>query len=229
MKRVLLSLFIMLIPFAVSAQTERKAERAGKVHNKTYNTDQGGGDSSYAQLRYISVKTNMLYDLALIPNIGAEYYLGNGFSAVANAHFSWWSIDSKAWFWRTLGGDVALRYWFGKASQAKPLTGHHVGIYAQTITYDFELGGKGIQASKLNWSVGAEYGYSLPITRRLNLDFTAGIGYHWGEFDEYTPLDGHFTWMSTKRRKYFGPTKLEVSLVWLLGNGNINSNKAGKR
>jgi hypothetical protein len=117
----------------------------------------------------------------------------------------------------------------GKASRIKPLTGHHIGVYGQMITYDFELGNKGILADKWSWSVGAEYGYSLPIARRLNLDFTIGFGYHWGLFDEYLPIDGHYVWQATKRRHYFGPTKLEISLEWLIGCGNYNKDKRGRR
>lgn len=178
---------------------------------------------------YMSAKTNMLYDLAAIPNVGAEFYLGKNFSIAANWMYSWWNLDKKSWYWRTYGGDIAVRYWLGKAANEKPLTGHHVGIYGQGLTYDFEVGKKGYLAAQPNWSAGLEYGYSLPIAKVLNLDFTMGFGYHWGIFEEYLPIDGHFVWQATKKRQYIGPTKLEVSLVWLLGHGNVNQGKGGKR
>ena len=178
---------------------------------------------------YMSIKSNMLYDLAAVPNIGVEFYLGKNFSIAGNWHYSWWKSDPKAWYWRTYGGDVAIRYWLGKASRIKPLTGHHLGLYGQMITYDFELGKKGILADKWSWAAGLEYGYSLPIARRLNIDFTLGAGYHWGLYDEYLPIDGHYVWQATKRRRYLGPTKLEISLVWLIGCGNYNKEKGGKR
>ena len=178
---------------------------------------------------YMSAKTNMLYDLAAIPNVGAEFYLGKNFSIAANLMYSWWNLDKKNWYWRTYGGDLAVRYWLGKEANEKPLTGHHVGIYGQGLTYDFEVGKKGFLAAQPNWSAGLEYGYSLPIAKVLNLDFTLGLGYHWGIFEEYLPIDGHFVWQATKKRQYIGPTKLEVSLVWLLGHGNVNQGKGGKR
>ena len=184
---------------------------------------------------YMGIKTNMLYDVAAIPNIGAEFYLGANFSVVANWEYSWWKSDKKAWYWRSYGGDVALRYWMGKAAKEKPLTGHHLGLYGQMITYDVEVGGRGYIADSgfgkdkeanpnlgWNWTAGLEYGYSLPIARRLNIDFTLGVGYHWGYFMEYLPIDGHYVWQATKRRQYIGPTKLEVSLVWLIGCDNFN-------
>lgn len=79
---------------------------------------------------YMSLRTNMLYDLGLVPNIGADFYLGKNFSLSAFWTYAWWKTDRKHWYWRTYGGDIALRYWFGKAAAAKPLTGHHIGIYA---------------------------------------------------------------------------------------------------
>ena len=97
------------------------------------------------------------------------------------------------------------------------------------ITYDVELGGRGYLADRWSWSVGLEYGYSLPIDSRLNIDFTIGAGYHTGQFYEYLPIDGHYVWQATKNRRYIGPTKAEISLVWLLGRGNVNTNKGGKK
>ena len=178
---------------------------------------------------YMALKTNMLYDLALIPNAGVEFYLGKNFSVAGNWMYSWWNLTKANWFWRIYGGDLAVRYWFGKAAKEKPLQGHHLGVYGQMVSYDVELGNKGILADRWSWTAGLEYGYSLPIARRLNLDFTLGAGYHTGEFYEYIPIDGHYVWQATKIRHYLGPTKAEVSLVWLLGRGNENTNKGGKK
>ena len=207
-------------------------ESYGEKHEVTVN--QAGAMPSCKPF-YMGIKTNMLYDLGAIPNTGAEFYLGAKFSIVGNWQYSWWKSDKKSWYWRTYGGDVALRYWMGKASRNKPLTGHHLGLYGQMITYDFEVGGRGYIADSgfgkdksedaslgWNWAAGLEYGYSLPIARRLNIDFTLGVGYHWGTFKEYLPIDGHYVWQATKRRKYIGPTKCEISLVWLIGCGNYN-------
>lgn len=186
---------------------------------------------------YMSLRTNMLYDLGLVPNIGADFYLGKNFSLSAFWTYAWWKTDRKHWYWRTYGGDVALRYWFGKAAAAKPLTGHHIGVYAQALTYDFEFGNKGYMAGQpggnifdqANLGAGIEYGYSLPITPRLNLDFTASVGYMGGKCWEYVAEDDCYVWQRTKKTRWFGPTKLEVSLVWLIGKANINLGKGGKR
>lgn len=186
----------------------------------------------YEQIRkpfYMALKTNLLYDIVAIPNLGAEFYLGNNLSIAGNWQYAWWNNDRKHDYWRTYGGDFAFRYWMGKSAHEKPISGHHIGLYGQMLSYDFELGSKGVLADRWSWAAGVEYGYSLPVSRRLNLDFTLGLGYHWGEFEEYLPIDGHYVWQATKNRNYWGPTKAEISLVWLLGRGNYNAKKGGRQ
>ena len=41
-----------------------------------------------------------------------------------------------------------------------------------------------------------EYGYSLPIARRLNIDFTIGAGYWGGIYHEYKPEADYYVWQS---------------------------------
>ena len=176
-----------------------------------------------------AIKTNALYDLLLVPNIGVEFCFGKNWSVGANWMYAWWSNRGKNNFWRIYGGDVEVRRWFGKKAAEKPLQGHHLGVYGQLLTYDFETGGRGYMADKWNYTFGVSYGYSLPIAKRLNLDFTLGIGYWGGRYKEYLPVEGHYVWQSTKNRRWFGPTKAEVSLVWLLGHGNENKQKGGRQ
>ena len=178
---------------------------------------------------YMSLKTNMLYDAAAIPNVGVEFALGRHFSIMANWGYSWWSSNASHHFWRYYGGDAGLRYWFPSKRFNKPLTGHHLGLYGQMFTYDFELGGKGQQSNFWNYGGGLEYGFALPIGRRLNIDFTIGLGYITGEYYKYRPFDGHYVWESTNRRHWFGPTKAEISLVWLIGCDNYNRKKGSAR
>ena len=124
---------------------------------------------------------------------------------------------------------MTLRYWFGSTARNKPLTGHHIGIYGQALTYDIELNGHGYQSARWDYGGGIEYGYALPISRSLNLDFSLGMGYLTGKYKKYKPIDTHYVWQATKKLHWFGPTKAEVSLVWLLGRDNYNSRKGGQQ
>ena len=186
---------------------------------------------------YWALKTNALYDVALVPNIGAEFYWGKNWSVGANLMYAWWKNDSSRKFWRVYGGDIYARKWFGQKAEENPFAGHHVGVYAQMLTYDFCLGDKGYMGGqpggnlldKLSFAVGAEYGYSLPIASRLNLDFTLGLGYMGGTYHEYRMDDDCKVWQATKNRHWWGPTKAEISLVWLLDTSLFHKGKGGAR
>lgn len=110
----------------------------------------------------MAVKTNLLYDAVLIPDIGVEFCLGKNWSVAGNWMYAWWKSDRKHNYWRIYGGDVELRRWFGRRAVEKPFSGHHVGLYGQIVTYDFELGGKGYLGDK--WSYGEAW---LTATRYL--------------------------------------------------------------
>lgn len=122
-----------------------------------------------------------------------------------------------------------MRLWLGKKAERKPLTGHHLGIYAQMLTYDIEFGGKGYMGPRWSYGGGLEYGFSLPVAKRLNIDFSIGVGYLDGYYYKYLPIDGHYVWQSTKKRHWIGPTKAEISLIWLIGRGNCNNRKGGAK
>lgn len=186
---------------------------------------------------YMDIKTNMLYDAAAIPNLGIEFYLDKNWSVGANGMYAWWSKDSRHRYWRVYGGEVYARRWFGKAAEAKPLTGHHLGVYAGVLTFDFEWGGQGYMGGvprgnlfdRCFVNAGIEYGYSLPVARRLNIDFNIGVGYFGGKYIKYKPGEKGYVKENTRQLNFFGPTKAEISLVWLIGHGNCNPQKGGER
>ncbi|MCE9205054.1 DUF3575 domain-containing protein [Bacteroides thetaiotaomicron] len=185
---------------------------------------------------YAGIKTNLLYDIFLIPNIGIEFYLGKGWSLGGSWMYAWWKKDRRHRYWRVYGGEVGLRKYFASHAVGRPLSGHHIGVYGQVLTYDFELGGKGYMGGrpggslweKSNYGFGLEYGYSLAIAKRLNLDFSLGVGYLGGIYYKYVPMDSRYVWQSTRQRHWFGPTKAEVSLVWFWGRSGYNLKKREK-
>ena len=177
---------------------------------------------------YFALKSNLLYDALLVPNLSLEASIGSGWTLGAGGMLAWWSKDAKHRYWRIYGGDLEIRKYFGTLSKSKPLQGHHLGIYGDFLTYDFEFGPKGYQ-SKATYAAGIKYGYSHPIANRLNLDFALGIGYLHSNYKTYVPRDGCYVYQETKKQKWLGPTQAEISLVWLLGKGNTNKKKGGKK
>lgn len=164
-----------------------------------------------------AVRTNMLYDAITIPNIGLEAYVTENISVGLNWMYSWWKSDKSHKYWRTYGGDVHADYWFDTTDHL--WKGHHVGVYAQMLTYDFEWKGKGYLGPRWNWGGGISYGYALWLNSTFSIDFNIGLGYVSGKYYEYVPSQRQdiYYWESTKNRRWLGPTKAEVSLVWKIG------------
>lgn len=163
----------------------------------------------------VGIKTNLLYDAALVPNIGIEFPLDRQWSVGGNWMYAWWSNKSKHRYWRIYGGELFCRHYFGSLAKREALSGHHIELYGQLLTYDFEWDKTGY-LSPFSYGAGVAYGYSIPLNRAFNLDLTVGAGYLGGEYYTYTPQGGCYKWESTRMRNWVGITKAEVSLVWLI-------------
>lgn len=188
---------------------------------QAYGTDQHRNDSYVSSSNdtptlKLAIKSNLLYDAALIPNIGAELSFARNLSISADWMYAWWSKNAKHRFYRIYGGEIELRRWFGNDTKHQ-LTGHHVGIYYQMATYDFEFSGKGIMSDFWNYGAGVSYGYSVPVNRHINIDFSIGLGYLWGKYKKYHPEDGCYVWDSTNKRNWIGPTRGEITFVYIIG------------
>lgn len=62
-------------------------------------------------LFYIAMKTNILYDVLLVPNIGMGFYVWRNWSFAGNCGnwmYAWWKSDRRHNYWRTYGGDVEI-------------------------------------------------------------------------------------------------------------------------
>ncbi len=180
----------------------------------------------------MGVRTNLLMDAAAIPNLAVEFALGKGFSIEGEWMYAWWRQNSRYRFWRIYGGNLTARYYFGETFK-----GHHVGLYGGAFTFCFEWGGTGYMGGlpghglwdRCMVNAGVEYGYSIALGRRFNMDFSLGVGYIGGIIEKYTPKQGEYLRLSTSRHHWWGPTRAGVSLVWLIGPDNYNTRKGGER
>ena len=170
----------------------------------------------------IAIKTNLVHDALLTPDLGIEVGIARKFSLSAEGVWAWWSRSERHRYWRIYGGWLEMRCWLGELSHRRALSGHHVGIYGSLLEYDFEFGGRGWQSPSLTYGVGVSYGYSFPVSSRLNIDVSARFGYSCGELIKYRPQCGTYVCQSHSYNRYFGPTGLEVTLVWFPGRGKKN-------
>ena len=179
----------------------------------------------------IALKNNLLYDVALLPNLSIEAYLGAQMSLAVNGHWSWWTFDNpeeRQWFHRIQSVGAELRYWINSPS---PLIGHAIGIYGTTGNYDLRLfpqneSSKGWLSNR-SWSTGLSYAYSVPISCYFNMEFGFSIGYVGGKYNKYNYCieDEWWAQQTEKNRHYFGPTHAGVSLVWMIGSGSKSKSR----
>ena len=168
--------------------------------------------------QFLSLSTNLITDAVLGPSIGAELRLADQMTLAAHAATNWFAASPLYHNARFTYTDVEARYWIATQPADVMRRGHHLGIYLGLYRYDFYFNHKGDQAN-LNWGVGASYGYTLSLNKRLSLDFTLGLGYIGGDYKKYEYIDDayqHYVWTADKKRRYVGPSKAEISLIWHL-------------
>lgn len=171
----------------------------------------------------IAVRSNMLYNAALTPDLGFELSMRPCWSLGIEGVYAWWSKESAHRCWRIRGFRVEPRFWFDGRTEERVLTGHHAGAYASYHDYDFEFGGKGWQSRSGTVGVGLSYGYSFRAGKRINIDVGMRAGYSTGRVVRYRPECGSYVCDKTYRNHYIGVTGLEVALVWFPGRGDANS------
>jgi hypothetical protein len=174
----------------------------------------------------LALKTNMLYDALTLLNYSIEVPFNEKFSVLWYHQFPWWrwgEADNEYCI-RFLSIGAEGRWWFtpqprpqmGMRVQRDRLMGHFVGLYAESGKWDFEWG-REICHQGEHWSVGLSYGYSMPLGRRLNMEFSISVGYASIPYRKFTPSgDYEILWRDPEkygRWHYFGPTKAQVSLV----------------
>lgn len=204
-QNVLTPLLSVLFLLSGLSMTAREKEKVSLFEN--------GAEAKHS---FMSVSTNALYDAAFVPNLGLEFNIYDNWTLAINGMGAWWTFEKKHIYWRVYGGDVTIKKYFGKKSEYRSLTGHHLGVYGQALSYDLEVGYFGRMVPDLSFGGGVEYGYSFPVGKSLNVDLYMGIGYLNTKMYDYVESDGHYVWRSTIGQQWFGPTKAGVSLVWLI-------------
>ena len=178
----------------------------------------------------LALKTNLLFDAALMPNVEIEVPVGKRWSVNGEYAFPWWQFDRGKYCMQVLMGGLEGRYWRGSRKSREDrevLTGHFLGLYAGGGKYDLQWGEKGYQG-EFFIAAGVSYGWATRIARHLHLEFNIGIGLLRTDYRHYHARDNYQTllWQENGKYTWFGPTKAKISLVWLL---NRRVKKGGSR
>lgn len=168
----------------------------------------------------VAVKTNLLNDVVLSPNVSAEFGLAPKWTVEATGQLNAWTVNGHNWrHWLLMPEG---RYWF-----CQRFAGHFVGAHVLGGQYNFgnlhnNIKFLGTDFSKLTderhqgWMVGAgiAYGYSWILDRRWTLEAEIGIGWVHTWYDVYRCANCGKKIRSNQRHDYFGPTKAAINLVY---------------
>ncbi len=166
-----------------------------------------------------ALKTNLLYDILATPNIALEIPIGNHWSIQGEWTFPWWVSSNNSKALQILSGNIEGRYWLGSKinrSRRQLFTGHFFGLYVNAGIYDLQ-NDEGYQG-EFNKSVGFSYGYGVRLTNSFNMEFSVGFGYLSTDYSKYKLKNNELVWQSDNSYTWVGPTKANISLVWLIGN-----------
>jgi hypothetical protein len=163
------------------------------------------------------VKTNLPYLLTTTPNIGIEYAFARNFSFELTGGYNPFKFgeDARLKHWVVW---PELRYWTYES-----LNGHFFGFHG--VGGGFNVGGWDLGINKLSklkdkrvqgsaYGAGISYGYAWIIENRWTIEFTAGVGVARIDYDSYSINSGAQT--GTGNKKYIGPTKGAISIVYTI-------------
>jgi hypothetical protein len=169
-----------------------------------------------------AVKTNLLYDVALTPNIEVEVPLGNRWSLDGEFLHGWWDhkLFGYDFCWQLEALSAEGRYWLGDRTNRPVLTGWFVGAFAGAGVYDLQLSrDKGYQGD-FYISAGLSAGYARQLKGNWRMEFSLGAGYLTTDYTRYRIVDRQLVRDGADMR--FGgllPLKVKISLVYLLTRG----------
>lgn len=174
------------------------------------------------QAQDVGLKTNLVADGLLSPNLGVEVGLAPKWTLDLTGEFNGWTLShNRRWkHWLVM---PEARYWL-----CDRFSGHFFGVEAHGGQYNIGgFDGKwnllGTDARKLKdtryqgWFVGGgiTYGYAWILGKHWNLEAEIGIGYSYTRYDRFRCAGCGKKIETDKPHHYVGPTKAAINLVYL--------------
>lgn len=202
---------------AYRTNNEPQVNKVGPVQRSAASADTVESKSTF----YLALKNNIIYDVALVANLGLEISLGKHFSLDLPFTFSPYDICS-AYRMRTLSVQPELRYYFKRGGK-----GHFFGLHGNLAYYNV--------VTPLNtrtryqdrdgehplYGGGISYGYSLPFGKdsRWGMEFTVGAGYAYLDYDCFYNVNNG-AWFTKDAKHYFGIDKAGITIYYRIVDKN---------
>ena len=157
---------------------------------------------------HFALKTNLLYDAALLPNLELEWFINDRWSVSFEGDVAWWKPEFNR-VYRLMVLSPEVRY---HIKPRAPWHGMYVGLMAGGGMYQLENRHDGYRGE--GGMGGLTFGYMWPVGKHLLFDAEIGAGYMYTRYKVYESRDEHKLYMRTKTLNYFGPLKAKFSIAW---------------
>ena len=161
----------------------------------------------------MALKSNLLYDAALMPSLELEYKFNDRWSVGLEGNVAWWSNDSKHKYYQIATIIPEVRY---HLNPQNGWNGHYLGLFVGGGKYDLENGKKGYYGE--GGMLGLSYNYVFNAGKYISFEAGLGVGAMYTRYKEYIPVNGYYLYQQTKHLWYGGPLRLKFAIVWRFWN-----------
>lgn len=170
-------------------------------------------EKNWKRIPILGIKTNLISDIAITPNVQAELYTHLwGTSLEFSYTFPWWHDDGIYFYHQILNGTAGIRKYL-----KDNYTGHYFGIYGNTGIYDICYDkNEGYQGEE--HGAGLTYGYVFQSSKhpRWKAELFIRGGWMYSRYDTYhasNPFDGKYYYNWYKKASEFVPRRLELNYL----------------
>lgn len=189
---------------------------------------------SAARAQDVAIKTNLLHDAGLTPNLGLEFGIAPKWTFDISVDVNQWPVKHgykydhvhQKRYWKQWFVQPEFRYWFCEKFQ-----GNFIGLHL--IGGQYNVGNIGFLPNFLNnrfkdlrderwkgWGVGAgiSYGHTWVLGTHWNLEAEIGVGWMYTRYDRFGLTEDGSKGKKIQDGKvhnYVGPTKLALNLEYV--------------
>lgn len=174
-----------------------------------------------ARAQNVGIKTNLLYDAALSPNLGIEIGLAPRWTLDISGQINAWTVKEHKWkHWLA---QPEARYWLCERFQGNFFGLHVLGGQYNIGNLPHLSNFLGTHFENLKdhryqgWGAGAgiAYGHAWVLGKHWNIEAEIGIGWIYTRYTVYPCGTCGTIIAKDKEHNYFGPTKAALNLVYL--------------
>lgn len=169
----------------------------------------------------VAVKTNLLYDALLTPDLGIEVKPAPQWTVELTGNLNLWNVNERRW--RQWSIQPEVRFW-----PCEAFSGHFLGLHLiggqynfGNLPFDFKFLGTDFGQLRdyrlQGWMGGAgiAYGYSWILDAHWNMEAEIGVGWIYTRYDKYKCANCGKKLENQKPHNYFGPTKAALNLIYI--------------